>query len=416
MLAGKKIVLGVTGSIAAYKAAILASTLHQAGAQVDVIMTESATKLVAPLTFQSLTGRPVHVDMFRLSDQPDITHVSLGVGADLMIVAPVTANTLAKMAMGMADNLLTTTVLAARCPVVVAPAMDADMYAHPATQENVSRLRQRGVVVVDPESGHLASGLVGRGRLADVEELLGRIRWVLGRDGDLAGVNLLVTAGGTQEPIDPVRVITNRSSGKMGYSIAEAALERGANVTLISAPTSIKPPTAAKLVPVTTAVEMCEEVLSKMRHADVLVMAAAVADFRVDQAASQKMKRVDKVMPLALVPNPDILMETLRPLEGGRGLLRVGFAVESEKLLDGAKEKLVRKRLDLLVANRVDAAGGVFGSDNNEVVMLDRAGRQIDVPVAPKLQIAHRILDQVALLLKERGRVQGENETDIYRS
>ena len=416
MLAGKKIVLGVTGSIAAYKAAILASTLHQAGAQVDVIMTESATKLVAPLTFQSLTGRPVHVDMFRLSDQPDITHVSLGVGADLMIVAPATANTLAKMAMGMADNLLTTTVLAARCPVVVAPAMDADMYAHPATQENVSRLRQRGVVVVDPESGHLASGLVGRGRLADVEELLGRIRWVLGRDGDLAGVNLLVTAGGTQEPIDPVRVITNRSSGKMGYSIAEAALERGANVTLISAPTSIKPPTAAKLVPVTTAVEMCEEVLSKMRHADVLVMAAAVADFRVDQAASQKMKRVDKVMPLALVPNPDILMETLRPLEGGRGLLRVGFAVESEKLLDGAKDKLVRKRLDLLVANRVDAAGGVFGSDNNEVVMLDRAGRQIDVPVAPKLQIAHRILDQVALLLKERGRVQGENETDIYRS
>jgi len=416
MLAGKKIVLGVTGSIAAYKAAILASTLHQAGAQVDVIMTASATKLVAPLTFQSLTGRPVHVDMFRLSDQPDITHVSLGVGADLMIVAPATANTLAKMAMGMADNLLTTTVLAARCPVVVAPAMDADMYAHPATQENVSRLRQRGVVVVDPESGHLASGLVGRGRLADVEELLGRIRWVLGRDGDLAGVNLLVTAGGTQEPIDPVRVITNRSSGKMGYSIAEAALERGANVTLISAPTSIKPPTAAKLVPVTTAVEMCEEVLSKMRHADVLVMAAAVADFRVDQAASQKMKRVDKVMPLALVPNPDILMETLRPLEGGRGLLRVGFAVESEKLLDGAKEKLVRKRLDLLVANRVDAAGGVFGSDNNEVVMLDRAGRQIDVPVAPKLQIAHRILDQVALLLKERGRVQGENETDIYRS
>ena len=416
MLAGKKIVLGVTGSIAAYKAAILASTIHQAGAQVDVIMTESATKLVAPLTFQSLTGRPVHVDMFRLSDQPDITHVSLGVGADLMIVAPATANTLAKMAMGMADNLLTTTVLAARCPVVVAPAMDADMYAHPATQENVSRLRQRGVVVVDPESGHLASGLVGRGRLADVEELLGRIRWVLGRDGDLAGVNLLVTAGGTQEPIDPVRVITNRSSGKMGYSIAEAALERGANVTLISAPTSIKPPTAAKLVPVTTAVEMCEEVLSKMRHADVLVMAAAVADFRVDQAASQKMKRVDKVMLLALVPNPDILMETLRPLEGGRGLLRVGFAVESEKLLDGAKEKLVRKRLDLLVANRVDAAGGVFGSDNNEVVMLDRAGRQIDVPVAPKLQIAHRILDQVALLLKERGRVQGENETDIYRS
>jgi phosphopantothenoylcysteine decarboxylase / phosphopantothenate---cysteine ligase len=408
MLAGKKIVLGVTGSIAAYKAAILASTLHQAGAQVDVIMTEAATKLVTPLTFQSLTGRPVHVDMFRLLDQTDITHVSLGVGADLLVVAPASANTLAKMAMGMADNLLTTTVLAARCPVVVAPAMDADMYAHPATQENVAKLRQRGVVVVDPEFGHLASGLVGQGRLADVEEILGRIRWVLGREGDLAGVNLLVTAGGTQEPIDPVRVITNRSSGKMGYAIAEAALARGANVTLVSAPTAMTPPTAAKLVPVTTAAEMCEEVLSKMRHVDVLVMAAAVADFRVDQAATQKMKRGEKNMPLSLVPNPDILMETLKEKNGSHRLLRVGFAVESEKLLEGAKDKLTRKRLDLIVANRVDAAGGVFGSDQNEVVMLDRTGRQIDVPVASKLRIAHRILDQVALLLRERGRVQGE--------
>ncbi len=408
MLAGKRIVLGVTGSIAAYKAAMLASTLHQAGAQVDVIMTEAATKLVTPLTFQSLTGRPVHVDMFRLLDQTDITHVSLGMRADLLVIAPASANTLAKMAMGMADNLLTTTVLAARCPVVVAPAMDADMYAHPATQENVAKLRQRGVIVVDPEFGHLASGLVGRGRLAEIDEIIGRIRWVLGRDGDLAGINLLVTAGGTQEPIDPVRVITNRSSGKMGYAIAEAALDRGANVTLVSAPTAMRPPTAAKMVPVTTAEEMCEEVLSKMRHADVLVMAAAVADFRVDHAATQKMKRGEKTMPLSLVPNPDILMETQKQQERGQKLLRVGFALESEKLLEGARDKLTRKRLDLIVANRVDSAGGVFGSDRNEVVMLDCTGRQIDVPVAPKLQIAHRILDQVVLLLRERGRVQGE--------
>lgn len=402
MLEGKKIVLGITGSIAAYKAAILASTLTQAGAQVDVVMTESATKLIAPLTFQSLTQRPVHVDMFRLLEQPDITHVSLGVGADLLAIVPATANILAKMAVGMADDLLTTTVLAARCPILVAPAMDAEMYENPATQENVARLRDRGVVVVDPEFGRLASGLTGRGRLADLEEILGRIRWILGRDGDLAGVKLLVTAGGTQEPIDPVRVITNRSSGKMGYSIAEAALDRGARVTLVSAPTALKPPKAAEFVPVTTAVEMCDAVMAKLRHLDALIMAAAVSDYRVDQAATQKMKRTEKAMQLTLVPNPDILMETARPPEGGKIPLRVGFAVESEKLVAGAQDKLARKRLDLIVANLVDAAGGVFGSDQNEVVMLDSAGSRVDVPLASKLQVAHRILDQVVLLLKER--------------
>ncbi|MHB0870388.1 MAG: bifunctional phosphopantothenoylcysteine decarboxylase/phosphopantothenate--cysteine ligase CoaBC [Chloroflexota bacterium] len=402
MLEGKKIVLGVTGSIAAYKAAVLASTLSQAGAQIDVIMTESATKLIAPLTFQSLTRRPVHVDMFRLLEQPDITHVSLGVGADLLVIAPATANILAKMAWGMADDLLSTTVLAARCPIIVAPAMDAEMYENSATQENVARLRERGVVVVEPDFGRLASGLVGRGRLAEPEEILGRIRWVLGRDGDLADAHLLVTAGGTQEPLDPVRVITNRSSGKMGYAIAEAALDRGASVTLISAPTSLKPPRAAEFIPVTTAVEMCDAVMEKLRHADALVMAAAVADYRVDHAATQKMKRGDKTLQIALVPNPDILMETAKSLEGGRAPIRVGFALESEKLESSAREKLARKRLDLIVANRVDAAGGVFGSDQNEVVMLDRSGQRIDVPLASKVQVAHRILDQVVQLLRER--------------
>lgn len=403
MLEGKKIVLGVTGSIAAYKAAILASSLTQAGAEVDVIMTESATKLVAPLTFQSLTRRPVHVDMFRLLEQPDITHVSLGVAADLLVIAPATANILAKMAWGMADDLLSTTVLAARCPIIVAPAMDAEMYENPATKENVARLRDRGVVVVEPDFGRLASGLVGRGRLADLEEILGRIRWVLGRDGDLADVHLLVTAGGTQEPLDPVRVLTNRSSGKMGYAIAEAAMDRGARVTLISAPTSLKPPKAAEFVPVTTATEMCEAVMAKLRHADVLVMAAAVADYRVDQTATQKMKRADKAIQITLVPNPDILMETAKSQDGGKAPIRVGFALESEDLETAAREKLSRKRLDLIVANRVDAGGGVFGSDRNEVVMLDRTGRRIDVPLASKVQVAHRILDEVVQLLKERG-------------
>lgn len=402
-MAGKRIVLGVTGSIAAYKAAILASTLTQAGAQVDVIMTEAATRLVGPLTFQSLTKRPVHVEMFRLLEQTDIAHVSLGVAADLIVIAPATANTIAKMAMGLADNLLTTTVLAARCPIVVAPAMDAEMYKSPATQENVARLRDRGVVVAEPGYGRLASGLVGRGRLADVEEILGRIRWVLGRDEDLAGVSLLVTAGGTQEPLDPVRVITNRSSGKMGYALAEAALDRGARITLVSAPTSLRPPTGVEFVPVVTAEEMCEAVLAKLNHVDVLIMAAAVADYRVDQVATQKIKRNEKELQIVLVPNPDILMETQKALRGAKGPLRVGFAVESEKLEEGARDKLARKQLDMIVANRVDAAGGVFGSDQNEVVMLDASGGRTEVPLAPKVQVAHRILDRVVELLKERG-------------
>lgn len=402
VLADKKIVLGVTGSIAAYKAAILASRLTQAGALVDVIMTEAATKLVAPLTFQSLTRRPVHVDMFRLLEQPEIAHVSLGVGSDLLVIAPATANSIAKIAVGLADDLLSATALAARCPIVVAPAMDAEMYENRVTQENVARLRDRGVVVVEPESGRLASGLVGRGRLADPEEILGRIRWVLGRGGDLVGTSILVTAGGTQEPIDPVRVITNRSSGKMGYAIAEAAVERGARVTLISAPSALKAPTAVEMVPVVTAEEMREAVLAKLRHADVLVMAAAVSDWRVDQTSTRKIKRGDKSVQITLVPNPDILMETARLPEGVSVPLRVGFAAESEDLVANARDKLVRKRLDLIVANLIQAGGGVFGSDLNEVVMLDSRGRQVDVPLSPKLEVAHRILDQVALLLKER--------------
>jgi len=340
--------------------------------------------------------------MFRLLEETDIAHVSLGVEADLVAVVPATANTIAKMAVGLADDLLTTTVLAARCPVLVAPAMDAEMYENPVTQENVARLRQRGVVVVDPEFGRLASGLTGRGRLADLEDILGRIRWILGQGGDLSDVNLLVTAGGTQEPIDPVRVITNRSSGKMGYSIAEAALDRGARVTLVSAPTALRPPKAAEFVPVTTAVEMLDAVMARLRHIDVLIMAAAVSDYRVDQVAPKKLKRTEGALQLTLVPNPDILMETATSPDGGRVPLRVGFALESDGLLDSAQEKLSRKRLDLIVANRVDAAGGVFGSDQNEVVLLDSAGRRVDVPLASKLQVAHRILDHVVLLLRER--------------
>lgn len=401
MFVGKKIVLGVTGSIAAYKAAYLASTLTQADAQVDVVMTDSATRLVAPLTFQSLTQRPVHVDMFRLIENAEITHVSLGANADVVVIAPATANTIAKMAHGLADDLLSTTVLAARCPIIVAPAMDAGMYESPATRENVTKLRERGVVVVEPETGRLASGMVGQGRLADLEEIVGRIRWVLGQNGDLAGTSILVTAGGTQEPIDPVRVITNRSSGKMGYAIADAALDRGARVTLVSAPTAIRPPAGVEYVPVTTAAEMRAAVLAKLGVVDALVMAAAVADFRVEQVAEQKIKRGDKGLQLTLVPNPDILAETAGQ-DGGKAPVRVGFAAESDRLVERAREKLLRKKLDLIVANRVDLDGTVFGSDLNEVVMLDSEGHEIEVKLAPKLEVAHQILDQVSRLLKER--------------
>lgn len=401
VFAGKRIVLGVTGSIAAYKAAHIASRLTQLGAVVDVVMTESATKLVAPLTFQSLTQRTVHVDMFKLIDNAEITHVSLGVAADVLVIAPATANTMAKMAYGLADDLLSTTVLAARCPVIVAPAMDADMYEHPATQENVAKLRERGVIVVEPEMGRLASGLTGRGRLADPEDIIGRVRSVLSQGGDLSGLNILVTAGGTQEPIDPVRVITNRSSGKMGYAIAEAALDRGARVTLVSAPTALRPPMSADFVPVISASEMRDAVLAKAVHSDVLIMAAAVADFRVDQKADQKIKRGEKSLQLTLVPNPDILAES-GDLPAGRVPLRVGFAAETADLVDRAKEKLARKKLDMIVANRVDSEGSVFGNDLNEVVVLDSAGNQIEVKLAPKMEVAHQILDQVARLMKEK--------------
>lgn len=398
VLAGKKIVLGVTGSIAAYKAAYLASDLTQRGALVDVVMTEPATRLIAPLTFQSLTKRPVHVDMFRLIDNADITHVSLGVNADVIVIAPATANTIARMAHGLADDLLTTTVLAARCPIVLAPAMDAGMYESPATQDNVAKLRGRGVVVVEPEMGRLASGMVGLGRLASLEEIVGRIRWVLGQNGDLAGTSVLVTAGGTQEPIDPVRVITNRSSGKMGYAIAEAALDRGARVTLVSAPTAIDPPVGVEYVPVTTAEEMRAAVRAKLGRMDALIMAAAVADFRVERVAEQKIKRGESGLQLTLVPNPDILAETAGE-DGEKVPLRVGFAAESDRLVERAREKLVRKKLDLIVANQVDSSGSVFGSDLNEVVILDSGGHETEVKLAPKLEVAHQILDQLAKLM-----------------
>jgi phosphopantothenoylcysteine decarboxylase/phosphopantothenate--cysteine ligase len=399
VLQGKRITLGVTGSIAAYKAVGLASALHQAGATVDVAMTADAQRFVQPLSFQAITHRPVFADLWAPGMETDIAHVTLGRESDLIVVAPATANALAKLAHGLADDPVSVTVLAARGAVVVAPAMDAGMYTHPATAANVALLKERGVVVVEPEEGHLASGLSGLGRLAAPEMILDVLRATLGRaGGDLAGRRVVVTAGGTQEPIDPVRFITNRSSGKMGYALAEAARDRGAEVTLITTPTALHLPGAMKVVKVERAQELLEAVVAGYGQTDVLIMAAAVADFRVADVAGQKVKRGESALSLTLVPNPDILRETSL-LATTVHPVRVGFAAETNDLVEHATDKLARKKLDLIVANDVAAEGSGFAVDTNQVTLLWADGRRDDLPQLAKTEVADRVLDAVAQLL-----------------
>ena len=398
VLSGKRIVLGVTGSIAAYKAVALASALHQAGALVDVAMTREATELVRPLSFQAITHRPVALEMFALMAETEIGHVTLGHEADGVLVAPATAHTLAKIALGLSDDLVSTTLLATTAPVVIAPAMDAGMYENPAVRENVQKLRERGYVIVEPGIGHLASGLKGRGRLADQEIILGTLRQALGRGGDLAGCRVVVTAGGTQEAIDPVRVITNRSSGKMGFAVAEAARDRGAEVVLVAAPTALPDPVGVTLCRVESAEQMRQAVRAELNRTDVLVMAAAVADYRPRLAAEQKIKKRDAALAIELEPTVDILAETAA--QAHPGLVRVGFAAESEHLLENARGKLERKRLDLIVANDITVAGSGFASDSNKVTIVARGGRELDLPLMPKTDVAHAILDEVVHALR----------------
>jgi len=394
------IVLGVTGGIAAYKSADLVSKLVQAGAQVDVIMTEAAARFVAPLTFQSLTGRPVSIDPFRLLDQTDMAHLALAWRADVLVVAPATANTIAKLAHGIADNLLCSTALACGAPLVLAPAMDAGMWEHPATAENLEVLRRRGAVLVGPGTGRLASGKVGRGRMAEVPELLGVIRQVLGRGGPLAGRHVVVTAGGTQEPLDPVRYLGNRSSGKMGYALAQAALDRGAAVTLVTAPTALPAPVGAERVAVGTAQEMLEAVLAALPACDVLVMAAAVADFRPAAAAPHKIKKGVSGLDLRLERTADILARVAEVrAAGGRPACVVGFAAETQDLVPNARGKLEAKRLDLIVANDVAAPDSGFGADTNRVTLLDREGRVDALPLLSKDEVAARVWELVAARL-----------------
>lgn len=396
-LNGKHILLGVTGSIAAYKAVELLRLLTKRGAEVQVVMTEAATKFVAPLTFETLTRQPVLLDMWSLAYSHRIGHIEATQRADVLVVAPATARTIARLALGLADDFLSCIYLASRCPVLVAPAMDCDMFDHPALQENLTRLRGRGVHIVEPDMGPLASGLVGRGRLAELSEILAAVERILSPRQDLAGRVVLVTAGPTREPLDPVRFLSNRSSGKMGYAIAEAAALRGARVVLVSGPTALAAPAGVDLISVETAQEMRDAVLAKLETAQVVIKAAAVADYRPTRQAARKFKKDQTVPEIVLEPTPDILAE-IGPRKGNRIL--VGFAAETDDLVANARKKLKRKNLDLVVANDVTQTGAGFDVDTNLVKILDAAGGVEELPLLPKREVADRILDRIVSLLK----------------
>lgn len=402
LLTDKRILLGVTGGISAYKVCALASHLTQAGAQVDVVMTEAATRFVAPLTFEALTGRPAYTDMWRTASQglpTHIAHVGLAHAADLVVIAPATANTLAKLAHGIADNLLTTLALAACCGLLVAPAMDAGMWSHPATQANIATLRQRGAHIVGPARGRMASGLEGEGRMAEPEEILGHIRWLLGRNGPLAGRHVVVTAGPTREPLDPVRFISNPSSGKQGFALAQAALDRGAEVTLITGPVHLPTPVGAQRVEVTTVEEMRDAVLAACIRTDLLLMAAAVGDYRPTTVALQKIKKEEGDLTLRLEHTPDILAAVAEQrTTTGFPRVVVGFAAESQDLVENARAKLKAKRLDLIVANDVTAPNAGFAAETNRVVLLDRQGNVEELPLLTKAAVAEAVLEHILFL------------------
>jgi len=400
ILSDKHILLGVTGSIAGYKAADLASKLAQSGAKVDVLLTEAGEKFVTPLTFQSVTGRRAYTDKDLWGHEAHVLHVSFGKTADLLVIAPCTADTIAKLANGIADNLLTVTALAATCPLVIAPAMDGGMFNHPATQENLAKLKERGAIIIGPAEGHLASGLVGTGRMVEPVEILGQIRMVLGRRyGKLAGKKVVVTAGGTQEALDPVRVITNHSSGKQGYAIAQAALDSGADVCLVTAPTALTAPVGARVVKVNSAEEMLQAVLAE--SADALVMAAAAADFRPKHIAKDKMKKRDGIPQIELEAAPDILKTVSgTPVEKKRFRVVVGFAAESQNLLENADEKLKSKKLDFIVANDISANDAGFAVDTNRVTFLFANGARENLPLTSKMEVAEIIIEHISRLLE----------------
>ena len=388
-----KVLLGVTGSIAAYKAVELARELSRQGVQVRVMMTPAATRFVTPLTFEALLNSTVVTDLFQGGDAGPIPHVSLAAEAEARIIAPARADCLARLAHGLADDIVSCTAMAFSGPLVIAPAMHENMYLNQATQANIGLLRDRGAVIVGPESGDLASGGRGSGRMSPVGTIAGWVLKTLGRTGDLAGRRLVISAGGTQEPIDPVRCVTNRSSGKMGYALASAARDRGAHVILVTAPTALEPPAGTEVVRVVTAQQMCEATQAAVRHADALIMAAAVADYRPAHPADDKIKKDHHTLEIALERTVDIL----GTVEGT--FVRVGFAAESSELERNARAKLSGKRLDLIVANDITASDGGFGSEDNRVTILDREGGVDRLPLLSKREVADRVLDRVVSLL-----------------
>jgi len=398
-----RITLGVTGGVAAYKAAELVRRLQQNGFTVQVVMTRGAREFITPLTFAALTGQKVITDLFAESGgeanlESAIEHIAVAQRTDLLLVAPATADILAKFARGIADDFLTTLHLASTAPVVVAPAMNVNMWNHAATQENVEMLRARGVKIVDPDEGYLACGMAGAGRLAGQDAIIAAVHDALHAVRDLAGQKVLVTAGPTRENVDPVRYFTNRSSGKMGYAIAEAAAQRGAHVILVSGPTALDAPPGVERIDVQSADEMHRAVLEKIEGCSVAIFAAAVADYRPIAVNGQKLKRTAEPLNIALEPTPDILAAVARS-KGER--LIVGFAAETEHVAENARKKLAAKDADLIVANDVTAEGAGFDHDTNIVTLIARDGRDLALPQMSKSEVAQRILDEVARLRSE---------------
>ncbi len=396
MLKGRKIVLGVTGGIAAYKAAELVRELVKAQAEVHVVMTRNAQAFITPLTFQTLSENPVTTELFNLIAESEIGHIALADRAEVLVIAPATANILGKIAAGIADDMLTTIVMATKAPLLLAPAMNVHMWENPICQENIQRLRSRGYHFIDPEAGELACGYEGKGRLAEIPAIVEEIR-VLLSPKDFSGEKILVTAGPTEEPIDPVRFLSNHSSGKMGFALARAARRRGAEVILISGPTALPVPPQMRSIAVRSAAQMREAVLNHLESASILIMAAAVSDYRPKQKAPEKIKKSKLETVLELELNPDILAEAGKKKNSR---IMVGFAAETENLLQNTREKLEKKNLDLIVANDVTLPGAGFKADTNIVKIMDRSGKVEELPLMTKEDLADRILDRIALLKK----------------
>lgn len=399
MLQGKTVLLGVTGGIAAYKAAALASALVKQHCQVEVVMTEHATKFIAPLTFEQLTGRRTMVDTFDRNFSHQVEHIALAQRTDLVLIAPATANVCAKLAHGLADDMLTTTVLACKCPKLIAPAMNTNMYENPVTQDNLDTLRHYGWEVIEPASGRLACGAVGAGKMPEPEDLLQHVLRYLALPHDLAGKHVLVTAGPTQEALDPVRYLTNHSTGKMGYAIARMAMLRGAQVTLVTGPTAIAPPPFVEVVPVTSAQDMFEAVAARSPEADMIFKAAAVADYTPVGYSDDKVKKKDGDLSIPLKRTTDILQylgQHRRP-----GQVICGFSMETRDMLENSRAKLEKKNVDMICANNLKVAGAGFGTDTNVITLITRQGVE-ELPLLSKEEVASRILSSALLFLKEK--------------